>query len=870
MLTDLFSLSAKRPSASPRRLSPVGSTAVRREPTAPARDPDKAKPFARGAVHALEVAAVESLLATDCRSGLRSSEAAGRLTRLGPNRLRPPRRPAYGRIAVRQFVDPLVLLLLLATAVSVAVGEEVEGAAIGAVILLNAAIGFVQEVAAERAVLALAVAYSVPATVVRDGRERSVTGEDIVPGDLLLLRAGARVAADARVTASSGLETDESALTGESLPVTKSPAPVSEQTALADRSSMVFAGTGVTRGGGRAIVAATGSTTELGRIDRLAEGAKPPKTPLERRLTLLARQMVFVGLLLTVALAGIMAGRGASLHTAFLVGVAVAVAAVPEGLAASITGALALGSRALAQRGAILRRLDAIETLGETTVICTDKTGTLTQGCVRVAGVRPAGAESETAVLEGALLASIPAVEGISDPELVGDAIDAAVLLAAVERGLSVSAATAGLRLAYDVPFASERGRVTVVWDDGDARTVYAKGAPEALALRAVDFPKELAEAVEAWADEGLRVVAVGREELDPDVRLHEDVDSRLRIIGVIALHDPLREAAPGAVDGARKAGIEVRMVTGDHPRTARTIARALGLPASAVLARATPEDKLRLVEDLQRRGEIVAVTGDGINDAPALRRADVGIAMGRSGTEAAREAAAVVLTDDDFATIIAAVAGGRRIGDNIKKVVAFLLSANLGEVLLFAVVVTAGLGVPMAVIQVLIVNLVTDGLPALALARDPATVETMSTGPRRERALFDRHAWAGLGLVGVLVGTTALAAFLFGRVTDEAHGQTMAFATLALAELIFAFSCRSWRHPPWRLPPNWWLVGSVVASAALVLAAVFARPLHAPLGTVSLSVGELAIILALAAIPAGAAEAAKAVGRRRVLRGAG
>lgn len=831
--------------------------------------PGPPKPRVEQAPHALEAAVVERLLGTDRLEGLRTAEAAERLARLGLNRLRAPRRPAYTRLALRQLADPLVLLLLGATFVSVAVGDAAEASAIGAVIVLNAVIGFVQEGAAERAVLALAESYVVPASVVRDRVEVAVAGEEVVPGDLLVLRAGSRVAADARVVSSGGLETDESALTGESLPVVKSPAPVEANESLAERSSMVYAGTAVTRGGGRALVWATGRETQLGRIDLLAQGAKAPPTPLERRLALLARQMVLVGILLTIALAGAMLWRGSSLHTAFLVGVAVAVAAVPEGLAASITGALALGSRALARRGAILRRLDAIETLGQTTVICTDKTGTLTEGRVRVAGVRAAAGLDEPSVLVGALLASTPAVEGTSDPELVADAIDAAVLLSAHESGLGLAEVTAGLSLVHHIPFMAERGRSTVVWDDGDKWSVRVKGAPEVLAGRATDgFPPELAEVVAAWADEGLRVLAVAAGHLNRDAPLGEEMDSGLSILGAIALNDPLRSSAPAAVQTAVSAGIEVRMVTGDHPRTARTIGRALGLQESVVSARATPEDKLRLVEELQRRGEVVAVTGDGVNDAPALRRADVGVAMGRTGTEAAREAADVVLTDDDFATIVAAIAGGRRIGDNIKKVVAFLLSANLGEVLVFAVAIVAGLGVPMAVIQVLLVNLATDGLPALALARDPASAETMTRPPRREPALFDRTALAGLALVGLLVGTAALIAFLIGRTTDDVHAQTMAFATVAIAELIFVFSCRSWHIPLWRLPANWWLVGAVATSLALVVTAIYVHPLHEPFRTASLTYGELILVFTLAALPAAVTEAVKAI-RSLVVRAA-
>jgi Ca2+-transporting ATPase len=765
------------------------------------------------------------------------------------------------QLAFRQLLDPLVLLLLGAAVVSLVVGEGAEAAAIAAVILLNGVIGFVQEAGAERAVLALSESYVVPASVVRDGTETAVAGEEVVPGDVLVLRAGCRVAADARVVASGALEVDESALTGESLPVVKSPEPVDADAGLAARRSMVYAGTAVTRGGGRALVWATGTDTELGRIDLLAQAATTPQTPLERRLTQLARQMVLVGIGLTIALAGAMLWRGSSVHTAFLVGVAVAVAAVPEGLAASITGALALGSRALARRGAILRRLDAIETLGRTTVICTDKTGTLTEGRVQVAGVRPAPGFDEARVLRDALLASTPGVEGTSEPDLVADPIDAALLRCALERELGVANVTAGLTLVREIPFAAERGRSTVVWDDGDTWGVRVKGAPEVLAERATDeLPAELAQLIAIWADEGLRVLAVGANELVRGAPLDDDLDTDLSIVGVIALSDPLRASAPAAVETARSAGIEVRMVTGDHPRTARTIGRVLGLEESLISARSTPEDKLRLVEGLQDQGEVVAVTGDGINDAPALRRADVGVAMGRSGTEAAREAADVVLTDDDFATIVAAIAGGRRIGDNIKKVVAFPLSANLGEVLVFAVAIVAGLGAPMAVIQVLLVNLVTDGLPALALAVDPASSETMARPPRRERTLFDRTAWLGLALVGFFVGGAAFTAFLVGRTTDDAHAQTMAFATVAIAELIFVFSCRSWHLPVWRLPGNRWLAGAAASSTALVLAAVYLHPLHEPFRTVSLTGLQLTVVLALAALPAAVTETAKAV----------
>ena len=383
------------------------------------------------------------------------------------------------------------------------------------------------------------------------------------------------------------------------------------------------------------------------------------------------------------------------------------------------------------------------------------------------------------------------------------------------------------------------------------------KGAPETVAARA-EPALELTACATEWAAEGYRVLAVSARTVDSEAA---ELETGHRLLGVVALHDPLRETASAALQSAAKAGIEVRMITGDHPATAATIARELGLPPAAVTARATPEDKLRLVERLQAEGAVVAVTGDGVNDAPALRRADVGIAMGRSGTEAAREAADIVLTDDDFGTIVAAVEEGRRIGDNIRKVVGFLLSANLGEVVVFAVAIAAGLPAPLAVIQVLFVNLVTDGLPAVALARDPADAMTMSSPPRRGSQLFDRGTWVYLGAIGLLVGSVTLASFLALRGPDERTGQTGAFATLALAELALVFALRSRSVAAWRLPVNRWLVASVVASMTAVLAAVYVPAARAPFATVALGPGGAATALALALVPLLAVEAAKARG---------
>jgi Ca2+-transporting ATPase len=800
-----------------------------------------------------------SRLGTDLQQGLSEPEAAERLVRVGPNRLARSARPAYARIAARQFADPLVGLLVAASAVSFAIGDRIEGAVIIAIVVLNAALGFAQEVGAERAVLALRAALEQRATVVRSGRERELEAEELVPGDLVLLGAGERVPADGRLVSVAALAVDESALTGESVPVDKSDEPVPAEAPLAERSSMAFAGTGLTRGRGRMLVTATGPATELGRIAGLTAAAKPPATPLQRRVQGLTRLMVVFGVAVTLALGGAMLARGSSLEEAFLVGVSVAVAAVPEGLAATVTIALALGARAMAARGAIVRRLTAVETLGSATVVASDKTGTLTENRLRLAAAQAAPERSEHDLLAAAALASTARV--LEDGSISGDPVDAALVLAAHETGLTREALHRERRLLSEVPFDPERKRMTLVYAEPGGRRLYVKGAPEVVLARARDEGAQLAQVAEEWAAGGLRVLAVA-ERAVPDGVDDDDLERDLRPVGLVGLHDPLRETARAAVAQARDAGLRVEMITGDHPVTAQAIGRTLGLPADAVHARVTPAEKLRLVEALQAGGEVVAVTGDGVNDAPALRRADVGVAMGRAGTEAAREAADLVLTDDDFATIVAAIEEGRAIADNIRKFVAFLLSANLGEVALFAIAIPVGLGVPMTVVQVLIVNVLTDGLPAVALTRDPPSPFVMQRPPDRSNHLFPPLAWAALAGIGAVVGAAALGAYLLGGPADEAR--TMAFATVALSELALVYSVRSPIRAAVQARRNRYLDGAALLSAGLVALAVYLPALHGPLGTVSLHAGALGLTAALALAPFVAVELGKAFLRRR------
>ena len=822
-----------------------------------------------GPLHATSPDEVASALGSDPTRGLTTIEAERRLHLHGPNRGSGRPGPGYAALLARQFTDPLVALLVGAAIVSAAIGDGLEALVIGAIVVLNAALGFGQEVAAERAMGALRAMFTQPADVVREGVEIRVPAEEVVPGDVLVLREGGRITADGRIIASASLAADESALTGESVPVEKGLEEAPAAAALGDRSSMVYAATSITRGRGRAVVTATGDATEVGRIALLAERAEPPTTPLQRRLGGLARAMVGAGIVLTVALTAGSVLQGSSLHHSFLIGVAVAVAAVPEGLAATVTVALALGARAMAARGAIVRRLSAIETIGQTTTICADKTGTLTENRLRLEGMHAAEGVDELTLLGGAVLASSAELlrSGDGATHFVGDPIEGALLLAALDRGLSREDLLAGRKHVHELPFDATRKRMTIVYaESGDVLRAFSKGAPETLLERATidaDERRRFEHQAHEWANEGLRVLAVCDRAVPDDVGFGDDVEKDLRPLGLVALHDPLRPAAPTAVSEARAAGVTVRILTGDHPRTATAIGRALGLPPEAVSARVTPEDKLRLVEQLQGSGEVVAVTGDGVNDAPALRQADVGIAMGRSGTEAAREASAIVLTDDNFATIVAAISEGRRIADNIRKVVAFLLSANLGEVVLFAIAILAGVGAPMTVVQVLTVNILTDGLPAIALARDPASAETMSLGPRPQAALIPRPLAGALGGIGLLVGLAGLAAYLIGRATDPATAQTMAYVAVALSELALVFSCRSVGVSAWRLPANRYLAGGVITSLALLVATVYIGALHTPFGTVSLGPSELAITVGLAVVPFVTLEAAKALRRK-------
>ncbi|HEX6559363.1 MAG TPA: HAD-IC family P-type ATPase, partial [Longimicrobiales bacterium] len=626
-------------------------------------------------------------------TGLSAAEADARLTQSGPNELTRQRPTSAWKLLRSQFTSPLVALLVVACAVSAWLGEVANAAAIGAIVVINGIVGFFQEHRAERAIHALRAMTAPRARVVRDGKAEVIPAARVVPGDILLIEAGDIVAADGVLLEAHSLSTSEAALTGESLPAQKSTEPTRQDAPLAERHDRVFSGTAVTTGSGVVEVTATGMNTELGRIAHLLTTVEDEATPLQRRLTAVSRTLLYVCLGIVVIVAALGVVREIPVLEIFMSAVSLAVAAVPEGLPAVVTIALAVGVQRMAARHALVRRLLAVETLGSATVICTDKTGTLTTGVMTVRELWGANH-----------LRLIDAAAACSDAELttdarsgVGDPTEIAILAAAAERGIH-RRDIEGARQRVDVnPFDSDRKRMSILRADG---VLYVKGAAESLLSVARTIPENFTAALDDMARRGLRVLAValGKEKAEKD----------LEILGLIGLADPPRIEVIEAIAIARAAGIQTVMITGDHPGTANAIARELGLVADGepgdnrVHARATPEDKLRIVRHWKSRGHVVAMTGDGVNDAPALREAHIGIAMGRTGTEVTREAADIVLTDDNFASIVAAVEAGRGIFDNIRKTLVYLLSGNAAELSVMLVAAAGGLPLPLLPLHLL------------------------------------------------------------------------------------------------------------------------------------------------------------------------
>jgi Ca2+-transporting ATPase len=870
-----------------------------------------------GTWHTLSVAETCENLGTSPQLGLDDATGRLRLEQIGRNELpRPPKDPEWKKL-LSQLKDPLVGLLLVAAVIATVVNlaNAAEGAslfqrlsdaiAILIIVILNAVMGYLQERRAERALDALSKLTSPSAVAVREGKVVRLEARDLVPGDLVVLETGDRVPADLRLVESTELNLDEAAMTGESMPVTKDAASVVEaQTPLSDRLNMAFMGCTVVRGHGRGVVAETGARTHLGRIGELIGAAGKQQTPLEERLSGFGRGILVVTLVISalVVVTGLLTTGTSDLPTLFLVAVSLAVAVIPEGLPAISTITLALGMQRMARQGALVRRLPAVETLGCATVICSDKTGTLTCNEMTVRELRLPGGRAYTVEGEGydptgryleggavvrveedeQLLAALRCgavcstsrlVEEEGQWHVIGDPTEGALLTAAAKGGLRDMVLTCEEEQRIsEVPFAAERRMMSVVVAEGeDARVVYTKGSPDVLLARCVSVlgpsglePLDQATRDEALADlesmatRALRVLGLARRQLEPGDHDSPPPEEGLTWLGLVGMNDPPRPEVRAAIDECRSARVRVVMVTGDHALTAGAIARELGMwdegdrvltgaevremspeqlaeevPSIRVFARVTAEQKMDIVKAYQRRGEVVAVTGDGVNDAPALKQADVGVAMGRVGTDVAREASDMVLADDNFATIVAAVREGRAIFKNIQKFIFFLCSSNAG--LCVAVFAASILHWPAALtpLMILWINLVTNGLPALALGVDPPEPGLMREKPRsRTEGLLGAKLLVGTIAVGVLMGVAALWLFDSHRGDSEdalAAGRLAAFMVLGLSPLFHAFNCRSFRSSILSLGllKNRMLLLAVAISGIVQLSTVLVPPLR-------------------------------------------
>ena len=863
--------------------------------------PDTTTPPAALPPHACAADAV--LAALDATpAGLTGAEAAARLARHGANRLpEPPRKSALRRF-LGQFDNVLIYVLLAAAGVTAAMAHWVDTGVILAVVLVNAVIGFVQEGRAEAAMAAIRGLLAPRAAVLRDGRRQGVPGEQVVPGDIVLIEAGDRVPADLRLIEARGLAVDESMLTGESVPVAKDTAPVAADAPLGDRRPMAWSGTTITQGAGRGVVVATGRATELGRIGGLIAGVEQLATPLTLAMDRFAK---WLSAFILIAAAALLLWAWAVEHRdfgeTFMAVVGIAVAAIPEGLPAVLTITLAIGVQAMARRNAIVRRLPAIEAIGSVSVICSDKTGTLTRnemvvatvatpaGTARVTGEGYAPAGALEPPLDAGLIAQAAGL--CNDADLVqrggawaveGDPMEGALLALALKAGPDPRAGVARLDA---IPFDARHRYMAVLTEAGGRRTVWVKGAPERVLLMCCDVagggPLDLAAwhaRADAIAGQGQRVLAFAMLETAAERIDAKAIEGGLTLIGLAGLIDPPRPEAVAAVAECRAAGIRVKMITGDHAGTAAAIGRQIGLEhdrvltgadldgmddarlAAAVLdcdvfARTSPEHKLRLVMALQAHGLSVAMTGDGVNDAPALKRADAGIAMGLKGSEAAKEAADLVLADDNFASIAAAVREGRTVYDNIRKVIGWTLPTNAGESAAIVTALLFGLTLPVSPVQILWVNLVTAVTLGLALAFEPTEPGTMARPPRRrdEPILSGRLLWH-IALVGVLflVATFGVFAWAKDRGHDLATAQTMAMNTIVVLEIAHLFYIRhlhgtvfTWAAV--RGTPVVW--GVVVLVTAAQFAVTYLPPLNAVFATAPVPLFEGVVIVALGAV---------------------
>ena len=754
--------------------------------------------------HALSIDEVAREIGMDVNGGLSSVQVKKIRQTSGRNVLEEKKGVSPWKILFAQFSGLLIWVLIGAAIISGLLGEWVDAIAIITIVILNALIGFFQEYRAEKSLAALKKLSAPSAKVIRDGTKQIIDARDLVVGDLIEIEAGDNVPADARVIRSFNLSAQEASLTGESLPVEKNRNTLPADTVLADRHNMIYLGTHLAAGKGFAIVTGIGMSTELGKIARMIQSVEENETPLQEKLQKLGQGLVYLCIAIVVIIFLMGLWRGVPVLEMFLTAVSLAVAAIPEGLPAIVTIGLALGVQRMVKRHVLIRKLTAIETLGSASVICTDKTGTLTLNKMYVRDFWG----DEAALLRTSVLCNGAEIHG---EKPVGDPLEIALLEFAFKKGLTKIEQETLHKLIQELPFDSGRKLMSTVRAGENGLMAYVKGAPEIvlskcsrIRVRGIDEPltetkrKEILEKNESYGRQAFRVLGFASKSVQnkSDSYSTSEVESNLVFEGLMAMIDPPREEVKAAIKVCNNAGIEVYMITGDHLITAQAIAKEIGIPADHVHARVTAEDKLRIVKELRAQGKVVAMTGDGVNDAPALKEADIGVAMGLTGTDVTKEAAEMVITDDNFASIEAAIEEGRAIYENIKKSVYYLLSCNTGEILVMFLASLFALPLPLFPIQILFVNLVTDGLPALALGVDPLEEGIMSKPPRpKNESILSRNFLINTFAIGLLIGLLSLGVFAWELFLDSKNvevARTMAFFVLAASQLVHAFNCRS------------------------------------------------------------------------------
>ncbi len=857
--------------------------------------------------HSKSIGETLSDLETDRRRGLSAEEAKRRLGIYGPNALTGRPRESMAERLFQQLKDPMILVLLAAAGLSFlsSGGEDwLDAAIILLIVAVNAVISISQESSAERALEALKQMSAPLARVTRDGKELRLGAAELVPGDLIRLEAGDLVPADARILDCAGLKADESAMTGESVPVEKCVGEgLPPETGLADRHNMVIGSTVITAGRGVCAVTSTGMNSEVGKVAGLLLNQEETETPLQRKMGEISKTLSFLCLCVCAVMFGVGLLQGRGILEMFMTAVSLAVAAIPEGLPAIVTIVLALGVQRMARQGAIVKKLPAVETLGCAGVICSDKTGTLTQNKMTVTETWMAAGKDRTALLTAAALCCDASVD--ERGRVTGDPTEAALVEAARKEGVNKAGLERENPRRGEVPFDAGRKLMSTVYSKpGGGCRVYVKGAPDVLlerCLLSAAAKRAALAANDRMAAGALRVLGVAVRELDrmPGKLTPSAVEKDLTFLGLVGMIDPPRPVAGAAVEQCWRAGIRPVMITGDHKLTAAAIARSLGICRSgdlvvtgadldfmpqealeedverfAVYARVSPEHKSRIVNAWRKKGQVVAMTGDGVNDAPALKAAHIGCAMGKAGTDVAKEAADMILTDDNFATIVSAVAEGRGIYANIKKAIHYLLSCNIGEILtIFLATVLGFHQMPLVPVQLLWLNLVTDALPALALGVEPVEEEVMDQRPRNaHESLFTRAFSLRLAWQGAMVGLLTLGAYWLGEYVLSDPGEasaaanTMAFATLTLCQLFHAFDARSEEQSVFHIGvfSNPAMNRAFLVGAAMQVAVLCLPPLQAVFQTVAMDPTQWLVVLALAAAPVAVCEATKAWGRRR------